>query len=397
MVKKKICVFLGSRANYSSLKSIMTNIKSSNKLELILIVGASALLDKYGEIVNYIENDGFYVNDKIFMIVEGETPETMAKSTGLGIIELSRVFMKYQPDYTIIVGDRFEMLAATIASAYNNIPIAHTMGGEVSGSIDESIRHAITKFAHLHFPANELARERIIQMGEDERYIFNFGCPRIDIVKEVLEEPCHKDDINKFIRKEGVGDVFNLDNDFLLVSQHSITTEYGQGKQQISNTLKAVREISNENNIPVIVLWPNADAGSDDIATGIRIFREKYKDNNFHFFKNLPLEYYIWLMDKTSCLIGNSSSGVREGAFIGTPVVNVGSRQEGRARSENVFDTDYNFTNIKAAIIKQIKHGKYKSDDLYGNGDAGKKITQILEKIQIKVQKKFIKRKNMLL
>ncbi|MFX1446411.1 MAG: UDP-N-acetylglucosamine 2-epimerase [Promethearchaeota archaeon] len=393
MSKRKIFVFLGSRANYSSLKTVMHHIKESEKLELILTVGASALLDKYGEVVKLIETDGFEVNDKLYMIIEGETPETMAKSTGLGILELSSAIMKYKPDFTLVVGDRFEMLAAVIASAYNNVPIAHTMGGEVSGSIDESIRHAITKLAHVHFPANELAKERILQMGEDEKYVFNFGCPRIDAVKDILENSPDIIDINKYIRSEGVGDKFSIDNEFLLVSQHPVTTEYGEGKKQISKTLKAVKEVSEERKLPVIMLWPNVDAGSDDVASGIRIFREQHKDKNFRFFKNIPLEDYVWLMDKTLCLIGNSSSGIREGAFIGTPAVNIGTRQNDRARGKNVLDTGYNADEIKKTIEKQIEHGKYESENIYGNGYAGKQIANVLAEIKVNIQKRFFSRK----
>jgi len=385
-------VFLGSRANYSSLKSVMKYINDSEKIELFLVVGASAILDKYGEVINLVEKDGFQVNEKLYMIIEGETPETMAKSTGLGLIELSGMLMKYKPDFTLLVGDRFEMLSAAIASAYNNIPIVHTMGGEVSGSIDESIRHAITKLAHVHFPANELARERILQMRENEDFVFNFGCPRIDTVKEILNNPFQIEEMNKFIKLVGVGDVFNIDNKFLLLSQHPVTTEYGEGKNQISETLKAVREISIERDIPVLVLWPNSDAGSDDVASGIRMFREKYNDRNFHFFKNIPLESYVWLMEKTSCLVGNSSSGIREGAFIGTPVVNIGTRQDDRARGKNVIDTDYKYKEIKNAIETQIKHSKYISENIYGDGNAGKQIVDVLEDIDVKIQKKFVKR-----
>lgn len=390
--KRRVFVFLGSRANYSSLKSVMKYINDSEKFELFLVVGASAILDKYGEVINLVEKDGFHVNEKLYMIIEGETPETMAKSTGLGLIELSGILMKYKPDFTLLVGDRFEMLSAAIASAYNNIPIVHTMGGEVSGSIDESIRHAITKLAHIHFPANELARKRILQMGENEDFVFNFGCPRIDTVKEILNNPFQIEEMNKYIRLIGVGDVFNIDNKFLLLSQHPVTTEYGEGKNQISETLKAVREISIERNVPVLVLWPNSDAGSDDVSSGIRIFREKYDEKNFHYFKNIPLESYIWLMEKTLCLVGNSSSGIREGAFIGTPVVNIGTRQNDRARGKNVLDTDYKYKEIKNAIETQIKHGKYISENIYGDGNAGKQIVEVLEDIDVKIQKKFVNR-----
>lgn len=390
MVKRKIFVFIGSRANYSSLKSVMSNILNSNRLELILAVGASALLDKYGEVVNLIEKDGFNINERLYMIIEGETPETMAKSTGLGIIELSSTIVKYKPDFTLLVGDRFEMLAVAIASAFNNVPIAHTMGGEVSGSIDESIRHAITKLSHVHFPATELAKSRLLQMGEDENYVFNYGCPRIDIVKQILESSYPKDQINEYIKTEGVGEIFDIDDGFLLISQHPVTTEYGQGKHQIYQTLNAVKKISYERNFPVILLWPNVDAGSDDVASGIRIFREKNKDLNFHYFKNIPLLDYVWLMKKTVCLVGNSSSGIREGSFIGTPVVNIGTRQNDRERAKNVVDVDYNENEIVKSIYNQLDHGKYEPEFIYGDGNAGERITQILESINVEIQKKFI-------
>lgn len=390
--ERRICVFLGNRANYSSLISIMKHILASDKLELILLTGASVLLDKYGEVIKLIENDGFKVNERIYMLIEGENPETMAKSTGLGLIELSGVLNKYKPDFTLLVADRYEMLATAIASSYNNIPVIHIQGGEVSGSIDESVRHAITKLAHVHFPSNKLAKERILQMGENEKYVFNFGCPRIDTVKEILKKECDFEVINKYIRSYGVGDIFDINGKFLIVSQHPVTTEYGEGKKQIKLTIQAVKEISEEYNYPVIFLWPNPDAGSDHIAESIRIFREYHEAKNFHFFKNLPFRFYIWLMDKTLCLVGNSSSGIREGAFIGTPVVNIGTRQKDRARGKNVIDVDYDYKQIKNAIKNQIDHGKYEQEAIYGNGNAGKNIIRVLEDIEVNIQKRFIKR-----
>ena len=183
---KKICTVIGSRANYSSIKSAMRAIKDHPELELQLVCVASALLDRYGQVVNLIERDGFRVDEKLHILVEGETPATMVKSTGMGLIELSSVFDRLRPDVVITVGDRFETMATTLAAAYMNIPVAHTMGGEVSGTIDESIRHAVTKFAHIHFPASRDAAERIIKLGERSETVFRVGCPRIDLVAEIL-------------------------------------------------------------------------------------------------------------------------------------------------------------------------------------------------------------------
>ena len=170
---KKICVFIGSRANYSSIKSVMKAVKAHPKLELQVVLGASAILDRFGKVKNLINEDGFEADAIFHNIIEGDNPATMAKSTGLGLIDASTIFNNLKPDMLVVVGDRYEMMSVTLAAAYMNIRISHTMGGEVTGTIDESIRHAITKFAHIHFPANEDSRQRIIKMGEDEKYVFN--------------------------------------------------------------------------------------------------------------------------------------------------------------------------------------------------------------------------------
>jgi UDP-hydrolysing UDP-N-acetyl-D-glucosamine 2-epimerase len=379
---RKICIVVGSRANYSSIKSAMKAIQDHSDLELQLILGASALLDRYGTVSKQIIEDGFDPVAEVFMLIEGETPTTMAKSTGVGLMELPTVFDRLKPDIVLTVGDRFETMATTLAAAYMNLPVAHTMGGEVSGTIDESIRHAVTKFAHIHFPASKDAKERIIKLGEREEDVHLVGCPRIDLVDEILSN--NEININQAL-KEGVGDDININEPFILVSQHPVTTEYGEGEDQITKTLSAV----SKTNLPVIVLWPNADAGSDDIARGMRKWREQGLDNNMHFYKNLPVNHYIHLMKKTTCLVGNSSSGIREGAFIGTPVVNIGSRQSMRERGKNVIDTLNKEPDIYNALNKQIKHGSFESEDIYGDGNAGKKIADILSQCKWKIQKRI--------
>ncbi|MEA2946264.1 MAG: hypothetical protein QOI40_1594 [Alphaproteobacteria bacterium] len=369
---KKVCVVVGSRANYSSIKSAMQAIKEHPKLQLQLVCVASALLDRYGKVVNLIERDGFVIDVKLHILVEGETPATMVKSTGMGLIELSSAFERLQPDVVVTVGDRFETMATTLAAAYMNIPVAHTMGGEVSGTIDESIRHAVTKFAHIHFPASREAAERIIKLGEPPETVFRVGCPRIDLVADVLKSD--KQGMNQDIFEFGVGSNVDLSKPFLMVSQHPVTTEYGEGEKQIGATLEAVRR----SGLPAIVLWPNADAGSEDIARGMRKWRERGFADNMHFFKNLPTESYIKLMGRTACLVGNSSSGIREGAFIGTPVVNVGSRQTARERGSNVLDAAHERSVIADAIEAQRGHGRYPMQDIYGDGTAGRKIANVL-------------------
>lgn len=381
--KKKICVVIGSRANYGSIKSAMYAIKNHPDLELQIVAGASALLDRYGSVVNLIERDGFTVDAKVYMLVEGGTLATMAKSTGLGLMELPTVFEQLKPDIVLTVGDRFETMATAIAAAYLNIPLAQTMCGEVSGTIDESIRHAITKLAHIHFPACEQAYDRVIKMGENSEHVHLVGCPRIDTVAQVLQQNPLRFDEKIF--NFGVGTMFDLEKPFLLVSQHPVTTEYGEGEQQIEETLTAVQEAD----LPAIVLWPNADAGSEHVAKGIRKLREHNKDLKMHFFKNLPGDEYIKLLAKTACLIGNSSSAIREGSFIGTPAVNIGSRQQGRQRGENIIDCGYDRHFIAAGIQKQVAHGKYVHEPIYGDGSAGQKIADILADETVSIQKRM--------
>lgn len=381
---KRVCVVVGSRANYSSIKSVMTAVAAHPALELQVVAAASALLDRYGSVVNLIEKDGFPITARVHMLVEGETPQTMAKSAGLGLLELPTIFDQLQPDVVITVGDRFETVSTAVAVAFMNIPLAHTMGGEVSGTIDESIRHAITKFAHIHFPASQDAAARIIRLGEEPEHVHMVGCPRIDLVAEILRK--RSDSLNDSLTSSGVGEAIDTSKPFVIVSQHPVTTEYGEGQRQITATLEAVRRIG----LPAIVLWPNADAGSEDVARGIRKWREKGMDAHMHFYKNLPIDIYVQLLSKAKCLIGNSSSGIREGAFIGTPVVNIGSRQHSRERAHNVIEVDHDVDQIADAIAAQIAHGPYPSDHTYGDGNAGNRIADILaSKTNISVQKRI--------
>ena len=381
---RKVCVVVASRANYSSIKSVMQAVEAHPALKLQLIVGASALLDRFGAVVNVIEADGFHADARVNMIVEGETPLTMAKSTGLGLLELPTIFDMLKPDVVISVGDRFETMATAVSAAYMNIPLAHTMGGEVTGTIDESIRHAITKLAHIHFPANELAARRIISMGEDPATVHPVGCPRIDLVVDIARANGNGRD-RCWVEREGVGGDIDLDEPFLLVSQHPVTTEYGQGERQIGQTLAALQELR----MPTIMLWPNVDAGSDDLAQGIRKFRERHDHDYIRFYKNFPVETYVRLMMSAACLIGNSSAPIREGALLGVPSVNIGTRQMGRQRGSNVVDVCHDRRAIVDAVRAQIDHGRYPPEPIYGDGHAGERIAGILADASIRIQKRI--------
>jgi len=258
------------------------------------------------------------------------------------------------------------------------------MGGEVTGTIDESVRHAVTKLAHIHFPANAQAAQRIIRMGEDPQRVHVVGCPRIDLVAEIARDG--PGEIDRFwLEHEGVGGHVAVDEPFLLVAQHPVTTEYGQGEAQITETLAALATLR----MPAIMLWPNADAGSEDVARGIRKFRERHPHEYLRFYKNFPVEVYVRLMMRCACMVGNSSAAIREGAFLGVPAVNIGTRQMGRERGSNVVDVDYDRERIVRAIERQVAHGRYDPEPIYGDGHAGERIADILSWCELSIQKRI--------
>ena len=377
MNKRKICVVITARPSYSRIKTALFAIKNNPILELQLVVAASALLERYGSAVNYIEKDGFQITSKVFNVLEGENLTAAAKTTGIGILELSTVFDNLKPDMIVTIADRFETMATAIAASYMNIPLVHIQGGEVTGNIDEKVRHAITKLADYHFVASEGAKERVLKMGENTDSVFNTGCPSIDIAKIVLEKPSLNFD--PYQKYGGVGTFPNLENGYIVVMQHPVTTEYQDSRNHINETLYAIQNIT----LPVLWFWPNVDAGADGTSTGIRAYREKYKPENIHFFKNMEGEDFLRLLINSSCLIGNSSVGIRECAYLGVPVVNIGTRQNKRERGNNVIDVNYDKNEIETAILNAINNKKPKHSNIYGGGNAGENIAILLETLPL--------------
>ncbi|MBA3328982.1 MAG: UDP-N-acetylglucosamine 2-epimerase (hydrolyzing) [Solirubrobacterales bacterium] len=379
--KRKVCVVVASRANYARIKSVLRAVQEHPGLELQLIVGASAVLERFGSAVNVIEADGFTPDATVRLIIEGENPATMAKSAGLGLLELPTVFEMLEPDVVVTVADRFETISTAIAAAYMNIPVAHTQGGEVSGSIDESVRHAVTKLAHMHFPSTELSARRVLAMGEDPDYVFNVGCPSIDLVAEADLGTAHQA-LEIF---GGTGATLDPDRPFVLMMQHPVTTEFGQGLEQINATLQAVAAQGQQ----ALVFWPNVDAGSEQVAKGIRQFRELGHGHGFHFFRNLPPQQFIRLMAHCSCMVGNSSAALREGAYLGTPAVTIGSRQRDRETGANVARAGHAEEQIADAIRDQIAHGRYEPDEMFGDGTAGRQVAELLATVSPAIQKRL--------
>tara|TARA_X000000950_G_C13898994_1_gene654136 strand:+ start:819 stop:1988 length:1170 start_codon:yes stop_codon:yes gene_type:complete len=386
MLKKKICIVIHSRANYGSIKSLLKQIKKNKKLTLQIIVGGSALLDRFGSVIEIIKKDKFKINKTVNFLIEGNSPLIMTKSTGLAIIEISNCFYELKPDIVLTVGDRYETISTAIAATYMNIPLAHTMGGEISGTIDESVRHAVTKFSNLHFTATELSKKNVINLGEDPKNVFNVGCPRIDSVKEIINTKISNNDLNKLINSIGVGDTIDVNKPFVMIMYYPVTTEFGKGETQITNLLKAL----NKFNVQKIFFWPNSDAGYEDISRGIRKWREKYSDNSTKFIKNLEQKYFYHFLNKSKCLIGNSSSGLREGCFIGVRNICIGTRQNGREIGKNTIMIKSDYKSIYNALNNTLKSiNNFKKDYRYGKGNAGKQIVKILEKVKIQPQKKL--------
>jgi len=382
LIKRKICIIITTRGNYAKMKSVIRAISRQSELELQVVVGGSAILRRYGSIHDVINNE-VKINQAVHFVLEGENPITMAKSAGLAVTEFSTAFGNLQPDVVLVIADRFESLAIAMAASYMNIALAHIEGGEVSGSIDESIRHAITKLSHFHFPASKGAAERIERLGEDKSRIFTVGCTSLDIINEM--DLANVEPIMELQNKYGVGETIDLEKPYLVVIQHPVTTEFDQNTQYIKETIHAIESLKME----TIWIWPNMDAGSDEISKEIRVFREEKSPEYIHFFKSLPIEYYGPLLNNASCIVGNSSSGIRESAFLGVPCVNIGSRQEGRERSKNVIDVENNHIDIKKSIVKQLTVGRYSRDFVYGKGDSGNKIAETLSKVELFCQKKI--------
>lgn len=381
MPKRKITVVITARPSYSRVKTVLHAIQEHPDLELQLVVAASALLDRYGSAVNYIEKDGFVIAARVFNVLEGENLTAAAKTTGIGILELSTVFDNLKPDIVVTVADRFETMATAIAASYMNIPLAHIQGGEVTGNIDEKVRHAITKLADYHFVASENAKERVIKLGEDPEMVFNTGCPSIDLANEVLLSKALSFD--PYERYGGVGAKPDLADGYLVVMQHPVTTEYQDSRKHIEVTLEAIYKL----NKPTLWFWPNVDAGADGTSTGIRAFREQHELPNVHFFKNMEGIDFLHLLQHSDCLIGNSSVGIRECAYLGVSVVNIGSRQNRRERGGNSVDVGYSQELIEKAIFAALQNGKTKSSAIYGNGKAGTQIAELLSKLPLQFHK----------
>ncbi len=373
MSRRRICVVITARASYARFRTAMEAMRAHPVLDLRLVVAASAILERFGFADRVIERDGFSIDYRLHTMLEGGNLVTAAKSTGLGIIELTSAFEALAPDAVVTIADRFETLATAVAASYMNIPLVHVQGGEISGNIDNKVRHAITKLADLHLVASEPARRRVIAMGEDPQRVHVTGCPSIDIAAQVREDPVIVGDL--YARYKGVGPCFPWrDRPYLVVIQHPVTTEPQAAAHQAEQTLHAVHD----SRLPTFWFWPNIDAGSDATSHAIRAFRERWNPDNIHFFKNMPPEDFLRLVHGAVAVVGNSSVGIRECAYLGVPAVNIGERQRNRDRGRNVVDVPHEREAILKAIQDTLARPRPEPDSLYGDGRAGERIASIL-------------------
>lgn len=377
--KRKICVITNTRADYSRLRTVLFALRERDDVELSICVAGSHLLSAYGNTIDEIRRDGFDVAYRIYTEVEGRVLSTMTKSTGLAIIEFSSYLENQRPDMVVVHGDRFEALAAAIAASMMNIHVAHIQGGEITGTIDEHIRHAITKLSHFHFASDEPSAQRIRGLGEDPEQVFSPGCPSTDVL---LSAPSYTFDelkaaLDPKIKKREW--LENLTPDFVLLIHHPVTTEYDTSNQEIEAIAEALRDVE----FPILALWPNIDAGSEQIVQAIKKF-ERDIDGRFAVINTLPMETFVNALRHARLLIGNSSAGVREACYFGTPVVNVGTRQQGRVRTSNVRDVPGDVGAIREALQEQLKRKeRYAPEYPYGRGNSGAKIAEKLATIPL--------------
>jgi len=379
--QRKICVLLVDRANYGRMWPVMKAIEGHPSLELQTICTGTMVLERFGQAEREVERDGFRIDGRVYIELEGSVPTTMAKSLGFATIEMASEFRRLNPDIVLLIGDRYEALAAAQAAAYQNICLAHIQGGEVSGSIDESARHAITRFAHFHFPATERSADYLRRMGENPDTVFMVGCPVGDYIRAL--DPNLPPDI---FSDRGVGAPLSPEKPYFLVILHPVTTEFGSEEFKVETLLGVLHELQH----PTVWLWPNIDAGADHISKALRRYRESHPGNAWlHLIKNLPPELFQKVLKNACCAIGNSSSFIRDSTFSGTPVVLVGDRQAGREIAENVLPVEGRSSTLKEAIVSQRERGRRAPSTLYGDGSASPRIADVLAKVEPYKQKRL--------
>jgi UDP-hydrolysing UDP-N-acetyl-D-glucosamine 2-epimerase len=380
--RRRICFPITSRAYYGRSQLLIRKLHAHESIELELMLGGAILLDKYSRhIADDIEAGGFSISGSFLNVIEGGNHVAMAKTACLTALEFTNGLHSLNPDVVVICGDRFEQLAIAMAAAYLNITLAHIEGGDVTGSIDESVRHAITKLSHLHFVTNDEAHRRVVAMGEDPRFVFNTGSLDVELASRVTKV-LTSDEINAY----GVGHAVDIAGPFLVVIQHPVTTEQ-DNRAHIETTLHAVAALA----LPAVWFWPNPDAGTAEMSESLRHVREQHAElaERMRFITNIPADDFVALLRQAACVVGNSSAGIKECSYLGTPVVDIGGRQQGRLTAAHVANVPYDSTAIQAAIARQLAHGRYTPSTIYYRPDTSDRILDVLANAPLYTQKRF--------
>ena len=374
----KILTLVERRADYSRMRPILKELYSDSFFEVYLVVTGVCLLDVHGKDIDYIKEDGFIINAEVPMFEDmgRNTNASMVRALAKVLDGITTEIEVFKPDLVLTGFDIGANLATTIAAAHMNIPVAHIQGGEVTGTIDESIRHAMSKFAHIHFPATEDARKRLIRLGENPDYIFNVGCPSIDTI---INTPS--------IDVKILENKFNIDfsQPSILLIQHPVTTESNESRSQILTTIKVIKEMD----IQALIALPNNDAGSSEII-------DEIKKSGLSWYPSLSTNEFINVYRNIDAIVGNSSSGIHESSTFGIPAVNIGTRQQDRERARNVIDVGYDKESIKLGIEKALFDVEYKKslediENPYGTGNSSQQIVDLLKTVSLTgiVQKRF--------
>ncbi len=385
MTKRVVAVFTGNRAEYGLQFPILQAIDAHPDLDYRLIVSGAHLDDNFGRTLKEIEEDGYKVHAEVKIDMKEDTLYSTAQAIGSGVLSMSEVLDKLRPDLLTVYADRFEGFAAVIAGTQMNVPTAHVEGGDLTegGALDDSVRHAMTKLSHLHFTTNRQATNRILAMGEEPWRVHTVGFPAIDLIKK-----------NNFAKKEELQKRFGLDimKPIVIFTQHSVTTEFDKAVDQIEPSLEAIKKLAGEG-VQVVLTYPNNDAGGLRIIDRLNDFTEPAHFNvqlhrsvgrySYHGILALAMDPEV-----RCCCVGNSSSGIKETPAFGCPTVNIGSRQAGRLRAENVLDVGYDTNNIYTAIIRCFEDKTFRntcrnSENPYGLGDAGEKIAEVLSRVPL--------------
>ena len=380
-------MFTGNRAEYGLMYPVLKSISIHSKLEYFLLVSGAHLQEDFGFTIREIEKDGFKVYSEINLKMGEDTLYSTAQAIGSGIISLSKVLYELRPDFLVVYADRFEGFAAVITGTQMNIPTAHIEGGDLTngGALDDSVRHAMTKLAHLHFTTNEQAAERVRLLGEEPWRVYNVGSPAIDLIAA-----------GYYAKPSELYEKYKISKDkpIVIFTQHSVTTEFEKANLQIKPSLDAMRILAKEG-CQVIITYPNNDAGGKHIIKEIENLKQEQLENirihqslgryNYHGILNLCGR------EGRGVCVGNSSSGIKETPALGCPFVNIGFRQDGRLRADNVIGVGYNKDEILGAIRKalydeEFRRKCYFCDNPYGAGNAGEKIADILATIDINLK-----------